>query len=205
MYMHHEAGDISCLSKMGRLRLGPKWKADSKIGGGVGNARARPPGLTTAGVGAWTSPRARTASPRIQGWEIGKWKEKWDGTYSAEAYTPTSHSIGASERNSEVLSMHGRPVRQWGVADTGYGIGAEPGGRGVETLDSMRREGEIGGVATAVAAASAPWAGTARWGIRTVCPGNQAWRCCHRLNLCLPKTCLADLPARALCSPPPLR
>ena len=40
MYMHHEAGDISCLSKMGRLRLGPKWKADSKIGGGSGE-RAR--------------------------------------------------------------------------------------------------------------------------------------------------------------------
>lgn len=64
-------------------------------------------------------------------------------------------------------------------------------------------EAEIGERAIE-AAAPAPWAGSARW-VRTVCRGNQAWRCCHRLDLCLPKTCPADLPAGALCSPPPLR
>ncbi len=39
----------------------------------------------------------------------------------------------------------------------------------------------------------------------TVYCGNPAWRCSPQSTRCLPKTCLADPPAGALCSPPPLR
>ena len=105
---------------MGRSRGRHKWKAEWRIG--LALARAHAHTRERAGVGKSEGTDGESENPGMGiGGGIGQNRTEHGRreTYSAEACTHTAHSIGASERSSDVLSIS-VGASAGCVADSGY-------------------------------------------------------------------------------------